>query len=236
MTIFSGCNYASPNQTDEKPKNGDVVQSPTASIEAKVVSESVLNTCSSCHAGKKNPNLSSLDLVKINISKVVTEVESNAMPPTTAGYAPLTNCQKAILRRWWEMGMPEVSDERVSSLAACANANTPGEGSQPPPSGSMANEPLVYDTFLKRIVQPKCIVCHNPKERSQAAQILFYPYSEILNQKQRFQPPGASSKIVHDVTRTDDERMPPPESKIPPLTQEEVDWLIRWIDAGIPEK
>jgi hypothetical protein len=158
------------------------------------------------------------------------------MPPANAGFVALSNCQKAILRAWWEGGMADTSDVKVSSLSACADTKEPP--SEPPPLGPITQEPLTYQTFLKRILQPKCLSCHNPNDKSEAAGILFYPYSELQAQQRRFKAPGASSKIVRAVTRDDDDRMPPPppETNIAPLNKDEIAWLIRWIDAGIPEK
>jgi uncharacterized membrane protein len=236
LVAIGGCNYKVQKQSSTPTGADESVFSPTATIDAKLVSESVLHSCRSCHAGQKPPDLSTMQLVKTHISKVVSEIESNAMPPSNAGYQALSNCQKAVLRQWWEAGMPEISDTRVSSLAACANGTgAPGE---PPAAGPIADQPLTYDVFLKRVLQPKCLSCHNPEDRSEAAGILFYPYSELLRQKRRFKKPGATSKIIHAVTRNDEERMPPPppESNIAPLTEDEVAWLIRWIDADIPEK
>lgn len=223
-----------------------------ALVDYSLVQNTVLVTCQSCHAGQTQPALNSLQAVRASANLALSEVEGGDMPPPRAGYQPLSACQQAILRKWIELGTPETSDVTVGSLSECAQ-NKPGEPNTNPNPGDAAGdtsgdtaggapgvkpigeEALTYQTFLTRILQPKCMSCHSPGGDPEASGILFYPYSELKSHKRLFTGPGKKSKFVRLVTRRDGNQMPPPEATVAPLTQEEVDFAIRWIDAGLPE-
>ena len=95
--------------------------------------------------------------------------------------------------------------------------------------------PITYQTFLKRILRPRCLSCHNEKNKTDAARTLFYPFEKI---KPVFlKKPGRENKLYKAVTsHEEDEQMPPPDSEIAPLTQSEVDFIANWIDLGAPLK
>lgn len=195
-----------------------------------VVQSSVLSSCRSCHTGKNNPDLSTLSLVRQKLSVVQSEIVSGSMPPEKNGYAPLDACQKAVLNAWIASGAPENGTQKVSSLSECQNIGDGQSGAKPP----LAETALTYDNVIQRILQPKCITCHNPDaDNLEAAGLLFYPYEEIQKRPRLWRAPGASSKLIHSVTRSDEDRMPPPPDES--LTKEEIDFLSRWIDAGAPK-
>jgi hypothetical protein len=56
----------------------------------------------------------------------------------------------------------------------------------------------------------------------------------LIKGERRWQAPGVSSKVIESVTRTDGEVMPPPETK-DKLNESEIQFVIKWIDAGKPE-
>lgn len=167
------------------------------------------------------------------LNTVKTEIFSNSMPPAKNGYSPLSDCRKALFDTWVQQGAPERTTVRVGDLAACRGAEGgPQDDSDATPIEQM---PLNYKTLVSKVLQPKCINCHNPdSEDFDAAEILFYPYSEIVNNSRLWAGPGKSSKIVRSLTRNDEDRMPPPQEG-GPLTRQEVEFVIRWIDAGRPQ-
>lgn len=242
ITIFSfwsllvGCNY---NVIKDPSAFGDMngklgtPVSEAALVEWNLMKSSVLSSCMSCHVGHTSPELGSLSSVQQNLTKVLSEVHSNAMPPAKNGYAPLSECKKAILEFWVQQGAPEKTTTQVGEIAACKGiGGSPQEGAENTPIELM---PLNYQTLLTKVLQPKCLKCHNPDaEDVEAAGILFYPYSEITKRGRLWASPGATSKMVRVLTREDDERMPPPEDSAP-LTPQEIDFISRWIDAGKPE-
>jgi hypothetical protein len=184
-----------------------------------------------CHIGHTSPELGSLLAVRQNLTRILSEIKSNSMPPARNGYSPLSDCAKQILVTWANQNAPETTDILAGSLSACQNlpdAPSTGPGDKP-----ISEMPLTYQTLVSRILQPKCLRCHNDKsEDIEAAGVLFYPYQEILNRPHLWETPGAESKIVHSLTNEDqDEIMPPPQDS-GPLSQDEVEFVIRWIDAG----
>lgn len=223
--ILISCNYS----VLKKPGLNDTNQVESLPQEAPVdwtlMSESVLNVCVSCHSGKRSPRLVTYADVSANLTKVWSEIDTAAMPPQSAGYSPLSSCKKAALKKWMDLGAPQVSQVKVSTLPEC-----PADGPMPVP---LPNVALNYDNLVKYILRPKCMGCHNPKDSSDASTTLFYPYSEIAADS-HWDPPAAASKLYNVITRADADRMPPPETGAA-LTKDEIDFIARWIDAGRPQ-
>lgn len=233
ILLGTGCDYRvvkDPNALNgnngpqTKPIDGATL------IDAALVKNTVLKTCMDCHVGRTPPELGSVSTIQQNVTNVIAWVNSNAMPPGKNGYSPLSDCNKAILTKWSQLGSPETSNEKVGDLAEC-------KGVTPPPETDLPIEkmPLTYQTLLTKVLQPKCLKCHNPDyEDVEAAGILFYPYSEITKRPRLWSAPGAKSKMVRVLTKDDETRMPPPEDGAQ-LSNEEIQFVIKWIDAGAPQ-
>ncbi len=233
--MLSACNYNVVKNPNVTGGNNSLSQpiSESATIDAPLIQGTVLKQCMSCHAGRTAPELGSLTGTREHIAKILSEVLSDAMPPAKNGYAPLSDCGKAILQRWVDIGAPLNSSEKVGSLVVCK-----GQNSLPPDQSTIpiSQLPVNYQTLLKKVLQPKCLKCHNPdSDDVDAAGILFYPFAEIAKKPNLWSRPGALSKIVRVLTRNNDERMPPPEEG-PALEPEEINFIVKWIDAGSPEQ
>jgi hypothetical protein len=199
-------------------------------VDAAVVEESVLSTCVRCHSGNKPPNLASLAGIMSNIGKIQTEVNSNSMPPADAGYSPLTDCQKEILQEWVAEGMPAKSNKKVLELSHCQQT-----GPKNPVETPILEMPLNYQTLTAKILQPRCLHCHNPNSSDvDASAILLFPYAQLTKHKNLLGSDSANSQFFNLVSRADEERMPPPEDSSP-LPAEELEFIKRWIAAGHPE-
>ena len=232
----SGCNYnIIKNQRAFDEINGKASKplNELSLIDWTFIKSSVLDSCMNCHAGHTSPELGSLSSVQQNINKIFEELHSNSMPPAREGYTPLSDCKKAIISHWIKLGAPEKTASRVNDILECQTSpGKIGNSDEPLPIESM---PLNYQTLLTKIIQPKCIKCHNPDyEDIDAAGMLFFPYNEINRRTRLWAAPGAKSKIIHILTRNDSDVMPPPEAG-PRLTSQEIEFIIRWIDAGKPE-
>jgi Planctomycete cytochrome C len=204
---------------------------PTSPVDSKLIQSSVLGICMRCHAGSKNPNLSTLSNLKSHISTVLSEVDQNSMPPSDSGYAPLDDCRKSILRTWFEMGMPDSTERKVSDIASCKS----GFPTNPMPPKPILEMDLNYETLVTQILQPDCLHCHNPKSNDvDAAEILLFPYSELMAGR-IIGIDASRSKFYKMIVRTDEERMPPPEDGAP-LSAEKIEFVRRWLEAGHPEK
>lgn len=237
-TIFSalmlavslvGCNYS----VVKKPP-ADVGQSNFGSetlISADLVQKSILGVCIRCHGGSTLPNLSSIDSIRVEIGRIANEVSTNAMPPPDAGYGPLSDCAKAILQEWIQEGMPAQSTKKVSTVSACQQT---GVGT-PAPAVPILSMPLNYATFTSEILQPRCLHCHNSNSSDpDAKSILLYPFTELASHKAVLGVDANHSKLYKLISRTDDERMPPPEDS-EPLAPDQQEFVRRWLEAGHPE-
>jgi cytochrome c553 len=204
-----------------------------------VIQKVVLGVCLHCHdAGGKQPQLNSIALIKSNIKNIVADVTADDMPSPRKGDKPLSACQKAILNKWVELQTPRTSTVSVASLPECAVARAilelPVAAPLQPGIRAIGDEQVNYQTFLARVLTPKCLKCHSVDSTSKAKDILFFPYSAITSRARLFAPPGASSRFVRLVTRTDNGRMPPLDDG-EGLDQDQVAFVIKWIDAGTPE-
>ena len=204
-----------------------------STVSAELIQTSVLNTCLHCHSSNTMPDLGTIDGIRANTGLIQTEVNSNQMPPSSSGYPVLSDCQKAILQEWMTEGMPVTSDKKVMELASCQQGLPP---SAPPPVQTPILEmPLNYQTLNSEILQPRCVHCHNSGSNDpDASQILLFPYSAITSHGTLLGADSAHSRFVTILTRTDDERMPPPEDSAP-LSADRQEFIRRWIDAGHPE-
>lgn len=233
-TLFApACSYQE-NKLGADALNGTASEPAlSSSIDSKLIQTQVLNSCVSCHSGRTAPLVNSIDSIRAVKDRVSTSIRNNSMPPKNAGYSPLSDCRKAILQAWLDAGSPDTSSIRVSSLPSCqrSTGDSPDSPSEPPPP-PLASAPLHYDILLTRILRPRCMNCHNPQDKTEAADTLFFPYASIAASR-RWKAPGAKSSIVRILLRTDDKRMPPPEEG-PALNAEEIDYISRWIDAGQP--
>lgn len=121
FSLITGCNYRV-NKQSNQPGNETFKTPPaTTPIDAALVKNYALSTCFDCHSGRKQPTLNSLDAIRSNIDSISTEVTLDSMPPQRDGYLPLSDCQKAVLERWIELGMPDQSTVTMDELPACAS-------------------------------------------------------------------------------------------------------------------
>ncbi|MBV2168365.1 MAG: hypothetical protein KUL82_06625, partial [Bdellovibrio sp.] len=163
VLFFCGCNYnvvKDPNALGGQNGKQSAPISESALIDWNLMKSSVLSSCMSCHVGHSAPELGSLSSTQQNLNTVRTEIHANTMPPAKNGYAPLSDCRKAILDSWIQQGAPETSTTRVGDLAACKGvADNPQESPENTPIEQM---PLNYQTLMTKILQPKCLKCHSP--------------------------------------------------------------------------
>ncbi len=90
---------------------------PETCITYKLITADTAAICLNCHkAGARPPDLSTREKYLDNAADVLSEVMANTMPRRAP---PLTDCQKATLKKWLDMGAPEESQTTVSSLPEC---------------------------------------------------------------------------------------------------------------------
>ncbi len=99
--------------------------------------------------------------------------------------------------------------------------------------------PLNYQTVYAEILDRKCANCHGAGSSSKANGKPFAPYATMAEVNPPEKPdlmstPASKSRMYRAITRLDKHRMPPP-TIAGPLTQDEIDFIAEWIDAGKPE-
>ncbi|HEX4412738.1 MAG TPA: PSD1 and planctomycete cytochrome C domain-containing protein [Lacipirellulaceae bacterium] len=89
-----------------------------------------------------------------------------------------------------------------------------------------------FNRDIRPILAEKCYSCHGPDSGTRKADLRLD--TEAGSHESVIVPgDAASSEVISRISSTDpDERMPPPASKKPPLTAEQVELFKKWIDAG----
>src|SRR5487761_507701 len=114
----------------------------------------------------------------------------------------------------------------LSSLAAflLVAGSAAAEDSAPPP--------VSYSEQIKPLLSGRCYACHGSDAAQRKADLELHVRDKAVREAI---VPGkaAESPLVERITSQDPElRMPPPDSKKPPLTAEEIALVKRWIDEG----
>ena len=94
-----------------------------------------------------------------------------------------------------------------------------------------APEPAVdFSRDIRPILSDRCFTCHGPDEQARKAKLRLDVRAEAI--KKAIVPgDAAKSPLIQRITSQDeDEVMPPPESKNPPLTPEQISLFKHWIN------
>jgi hypothetical protein len=92
--------------------------------------------------------------------------------------------------------------------------------------------PVSYSRDIKSLLANSCYACHGPDKGPRKAGLRLDVRDVAVKKAIR---PGnaAASRLIKRVSSQDpEERMPPPDSKKPPLTASQIELLRRWIDQG----
>lgn len=237
--LLSACSFVTDWRTgDLQYGKGSSVPtiSEKASVDFTTVKNLVFGDCLKCHNGTRDPDLRSLAIIRNQSSQILSSVESNKMPPSGSGYSSLGDCQKLILKAWLEQGAPEVGTVTVGSLGgACQQA--PLEPVTPVDNLPILLKPLNYETLYQRIIQPKCLHCHNSGPTGDFDASLYHlsPFEDFVKEKNMLNVDPTQSKFMSVLTNDDDSRMPPPDDG-PRLSEDEIAFVKKWLEAGFPEK
>lgn len=175
--------------------------------------------CLRCHdAGSRFSMASYGDLFAIR-DRIQVVLESDRMPLD----GPLPSAQKQLVMAWLKAGAPEQSDQSL----ACSS-ETPG-----PEAGETGPISLSYQGLKSTFLSAKCLACH--RTGGSAARYDFSNYGTLVSLRIFDLEEPEDSKIVEVVLKEGRGQMPPIRSNIPRLTEAEVDFLIEWIRAGLPE-
>ncbi len=97
---------------------------------------------------------------------------------------------------------------------------------------AVADEPPRFNRDIRPILADRCYTCHGPDSGTRKADLRL-DKEEAAHESVIVPGDPDSSELIRRVSSEDpDERMPPAESKKPPLTNEQVGLLRGWIKAG----
>ncbi|MBC7456749.1 MAG: hypothetical protein H7235_00620 [Bdellovibrionaceae bacterium] len=197
--------------------NNNLAVSSDAKINFSFVSAQV-KVCLDCHSsGKKQPELSSRQALIDNASDILSEVNSDSMPPTSKGYATFTACQKASLQKWFDLGAPAESTVNVNTIPECAVAIPPVTVT--PPVTPPVNEVMINYALIQTKTTV-CLDCHSSGKKQPeltSKQMLIDHADDIL------------SEVL-------DESMPPKQKGYASFTACEKASLQKWYDLGSPDE
>src|SRR5207248_7147166 len=95
-----------------------------------------------------------------------------------------------------------------------------------------ADAPVNYTRDIRPILSARCYTCHGPDEGKRKAKLRF-DVREVAIKKAIKPGDAAGSELIARITSQEPtEIMPPPRSKLPPLTSREIDLLRRWVNEG----
>jgi hypothetical protein len=100
------------------------------------------------------------------------------------------------------------------------------------------NSRIDFNFKIRPLLSDRCFACHGPDEKARKAKLDLRTRDGVLRGGASGLPaiePGAPerSELWRRISTSDpDDRMPPPESKLPALTPEEITIFRRWIEQG----
>ncbi len=99
-------------------------------------------------------------------------------------------------------------------------------------SSVAADEKVDYQRQIQPLLARHCYACHGPDRELQENELRLDRREDALESAITPGDPSASTLLERILEDDPELRMPPPASKKPPLTDEEIDLLGRWIEQG----
>lgn len=233
-TIFcvfalTGCSYTLGElgiYKDGKVPKINLAQMSEMDLNFETVKKIALANCMECHTTGSN-SLDTPEKLMEHQAKVLASVHERTMPPKSSGYKYLNECETKILETWIEDRLQNRSTvSKVKDIPACAGAKPP----EAKPKTDFATLELSFENLQKEILAPKCLSCH-------ATDSPGYQYA--LDDLQRMKDnelilATADESLLYQVTIPGRVKyfMPPKKSGLQALTDDERDYLKRWIEAG----
>ncbi|MNK77674.1 hypothetical protein D3C87_972820 [compost metagenome] len=211
---------------DDKVAGISLAQMSEMDLNFETVRKISLSTCLECHT-TGNHSIDTPAKLLEHKNEVLDSVRNKTMPPKSSGYAALNECETKILETWIEERTQNRSVvSKVKDIPACAGAKPP----EPKPKTDFTKLPLSFENLQREILAPKCLSCH-------ATDSPGYQYA--LDDLERMKDnelilATADESLMYQVTIPGRVKyfMPPKKSGLQPLTDEERDYMKRWIEDG----
>lgn len=233
-TIFcifalTGCSYTLGElglYKDGKVPKLDLSQMSEMDLNFETVKKISLASCLECHSSGSHA-METPEKLLAQQKEVLASVHDRTMPPKSSGYKNLNECQTKVLETWIEDRVQNrATRAKVKDIAACVGAKPP----EAKPKTDFATLELNFENLQREILAPKCLSCH-------ATDSPGYQYA--LDDLQRMKDnelivATADESLLYQVTVQGRVKyfMPPKKSGLQSLTDEERDYLKRWIEAG----
>ncbi len=183
-------------------------------------------SCKGCHSNPEKTVLRTHAEYLSKLDDVVLAIHEERMPPfkKKPEYKPLTNCEKAMLEKWVELGAPETTEVKVYDLAVCNPTEPPPVVVEPPPvePPPINEDELISFATLQKTALVSCKDCHSKTSNPTKKPLL----TTAEHYKARI------SDVVNEINN---ETMPPTEEGYLLLTKCEKAMLTKWIELGAPE-
>jgi len=100
-------------------------------------------------------------------------------------------------------------------------------------TAAAADPPVDYNRDIRPILSSQCYACHGPDDKTLKGGLRLDLRDEAVAAKALVPgKPDESELLKRIISKDTDEQMPPPKSKKPPLTPEQVELVKRWIAEG----
>ncbi len=184
---------------------------------SQVKSEVFQSKCIACHGNSGGINLESYSGAYQNLQAIKKSV-FNARTMPKSPYSALSQRQSEVLLAWIEAGGPE---------------KPLGGGEVEPEPEPKPIEPT-YPSIRKHVLEMKCISCHTPGES--AGRIPLVTKQDLLDSPLDLVVPGEPEESGLTIVLEPGARkfMPPRDSGISPVTEEEKNAIRIWIQNGAP--
>lgn len=213
LISFGACNYRIEKMPLENSDTLNKISKDPANLSFIAVREYIFKPrCLICHGTRNDIDFNSYSNVKNRLGDIQRKaLFEKSMPPNQ----PLNEGENNLLSAWIDIGAPEFGSG--------------GTIPTPPPIDPL--EPK-YSSIRNVIFQNRCIVCHSPGQP--AEKVPLNTLEDLLDSPRELIIPGNAddSGLIVALSRTDDKRMPPPQSGQPPLTFDEISIIKKWINDG----
>ncbi|HEX4608235.1 MAG TPA: DUF1549 domain-containing protein, partial [Urbifossiella sp.] len=100
-------------------------------------------------------------------------------------------------------------------------------------AGSAAADPVDFAKDIRPILAAQCYSCHGPDEKARKGDLRLDVRDDAVKAGALAPGKADASEVLKRITAADPgERMPPANSKKPPLTAQQIELLRRWVNEG----
>lgn len=221
LILLGSCNYKI-----EKEKAGaellPISQELKDSVSYRMVRNEVFGPkCITCHGQAGGVSLESYASASKNLAGIKNSVFNKGSMPK-APISKLNPKQKQVLLAWIEAGGPEKP----------IGGGDPGPDPDPNPDPGPIEIKPTYASIRKYILDKKCVGCHTPGET--AGRFPLVTREDLMNPDFEYVIPENpdDSGIMIVLQPNARKPMPPKDSGITPLTEEEINAIKVWIQEG----